>query len=358
MDVLRERLEELADHAPTGGVPGAELWARGKRVQRLRAGGLAVVLLLVGAGAGVGVRLAEGSSKRLTPASIAGITLPIQYPTGQPLPDLGRSPGRLAAVWLAPHEPYTLADDDPGRAPEVVGLVAETGTFGTLPIDLSPSVYEGPDAHFSLSPDGSRIAYVVDAGGPGKADEGRGWELVVLDLVSGDERPIAFDFGVRAGAVWIDATRLVGRVFPGTDADGWLWEPGSKPRRVNPYPYLEGTWAESPYFVHGGDDAPAGSCASPTISGSEGRKSRSVLCDVRDVIRSEMLIGHWSSDDPSEAGTGLERAVIALDIRDEADFPFDDPALRRVVVRPGAPYPVSFATELLREVLDVDGRAS
>jgi hypothetical protein len=29
-----------------------------------------------------------------------------------------------------------------------------------------------------------------------------------------------------------------------------------------------------------------------------------------------------------------------------------------VVVRPGAPYPVSFATELLREVLDVDGRAS
>jgi hypothetical protein len=309
-------------------------------------------LLLIGVvGAGVGVRLAEGSSNRLTPASIAGITLPIEYPKGQRLPDLGRTPGRLAAVWLAPREPYTLADDDPGRAPEVVGLVAETGTFGTLPIELSPSVYEGPDAHFSLSPDGRRIAYVIDVDGPGTADDGTGWELLVRDLVSGDDQRIAFDFGVRAGATWVDATRLVGHVFPGTDADGWLWEPGTKPKRVDPYPYLEGTWAGSPYTVYGGDDVPAGSCASAVISGSGQGVSSSVLCDLRDVIRSETLIGHGSSRDPAEGGTGLERAVIALDIRDAADFPFDDPALRRVVVRPGAPYPVSFATELLRAAL-------
>ena len=57
MDTLHERLAELADEAPTGGAPAAELWARGKRAHRLRAAAVAATVLVVGAvGAGIGFR--------------------------------------------------------------------------------------------------------------------------------------------------------------------------------------------------------------------------------------------------------------------------------------------------------------
>ncbi len=131
MDTLHDRLAELADDAPTGGAPAAELWARGKRAHRLRAAALAATLLVVGAvGTGIGVRLADGDGNRSgpAPAGTVGITLPIEYPVGEELPDLGDTPGPLAAIWLARAG---------GGAPEAVGLVAETGTFGTLPIDVS-----------------------------------------------------------------------------------------------------------------------------------------------------------------------------------------------------------------------------
>ena len=132
MDTLHDRLAELADDAPTGGAPAAELWARGKRAHRLRAAALAATLLVVGAvGTGIGVRLADGDGNRSgpAPAGTVGIALPIEYPVGEELPDLGDTPGPLAAIWLAPGVG--------GGAPEAVGLVAETGTFGTLPIDVS-----------------------------------------------------------------------------------------------------------------------------------------------------------------------------------------------------------------------------
>ena len=61
MDTLHDRLAELAEDAPTGGAPAAELWASGKRAHRLRAAALAATLLVVGAvGTGIGIRLADG----------------------------------------------------------------------------------------------------------------------------------------------------------------------------------------------------------------------------------------------------------------------------------------------------------
>ena len=71
----------------------------------------------------------DGNRSDLEPAGTVGIALPIEYPVGEELPDLGDTPGPLAAIWLAPRVG--------GGAPEAVGLVAETGTFGTLPIDVS-----------------------------------------------------------------------------------------------------------------------------------------------------------------------------------------------------------------------------
>ena len=67
MDTLHDRLADLAEDAPTGGAPAAELWARGKRAHRLRVAGLAAALLVVGAvGTGIGVRLADGDDSAPT----------------------------------------------------------------------------------------------------------------------------------------------------------------------------------------------------------------------------------------------------------------------------------------------------
>ena len=236
MDTLHDRLAELADDAPTGGAPAAELWARGKRAHRLRAAALAATVLVVGAvGTGIGVRLTDGDGNRsdLEPAGTGGISLPIEYPVGEELPDLGNTPGPLAAIWMVPRKG--------GGAPEAVGLVAETGTFGTLPINL-PHDPEGPDYMVvALSADGRRIAYTS---GPPR-------ELIVRDLVSGEKYSPPSEFKTRDGFYWVDATHLVGHVYGGTDGDGWVWEPGTAtaPKLVNPY--------LGPYGGTDGFDVPA-----------------------------------------------------------------------------------------------------
>jgi hypothetical protein len=140
------------------------------RAHRLRAAALAATLLVVGAvGTGIGVRLADGGDNRSAPAPARtiGIALPIEYPVGEELPDLGVTPGPLAAIWLAPRAG--------GGAPQAVGLVAETGMFGTLPIDVSIDESDWPYAGVPLSPDGRRIAYRSPTG-----------EVIVRDLVSGE----------------------------------------------------------------------------------------------------------------------------------------------------------------------------
>ena len=199
MDTLHDRLAELADDAPTGGAPAAELWARGKRAHRLRAAALAATVLVVGAvGTGIGVRLADGDGNRSGPApagTVDTIGLPIAYPVGEELPDLGNTPGPLAAIWMVPRKG--------GGAPEAVGLVAETGTFGTLPINVPHDDPEGSD-------------YMVvacrptAAGSPNvRVPEGK---LIVRDLVSGEKYSPPSEFKTRDGFNWVDATHLVGHV--------------------------------------------------------------------------------------------------------------------------------------------------
>ena len=240
MDTLHERLAELADDAPTGGAPAAELWARGKRAQRLRVAALAATMVVVGAiGTGIGVRVADGEGDRAVPepAAPVGIALPIVYPVGEELPDLGDTPGPLAAIWLAPGVG--------GGTPEAVGLVAETGRFGTLPIDVSTNHGEGPGGSdpLPLSPDGRRVFYQPTAG-----------ELVVRDLVSGEGYRFAPDFDIRQGWTWIDATHVVGHVAGGSDVDGWVWEPGTAPKLVDLRTYPGSPWlgpfaGRDPWFL-------------------------------------------------------------------------------------------------------------
>ena len=371
MDTLRERLAELADQAPTGGAPAAELWARGKRAQRLRAAAaVAVTVLVVGTvGTGIGVGLADGDrgdDSDPEPAGTVDVSLPIKYPAGQELPGLGNAPGPLAAIWFTPRPAG-------GGAPEVVGLVAETGTFGTLPIDLRVDVqYAAADPGVALSPDGRTIAY-----------ERPGGELVARDLVSGRTYSPDFEFEIRSGGgFWIDATHIVGHavrseaasqetgVERATDVDGWVWEPGTAPKLVDlgaypGQPYLGYGW---PY---GGKDLlvlPEGPrlCETQRIqeAGTEDPQAPPfevpVLCDVVGVVGSEILLGHWKPENSSGDANDPKYAngtVVALDIAG-ADPAFEDPARRQVVVNEGAPHRVAFATDLIADALEAEAGAS
>jgi hypothetical protein len=328
MDTLRERLADLAQDAPKGGAPAAELWARGKRTHRLRAGALAATLLVVGAvGAGIGVRLADPDGNRIAPAKTADIRLPINYPAGEDLPDLGDAPGPLAAIWLVPG----LG----GGAPEAVGLVAETGTFGRLPIQVSRN-YADSDSYVALSPDGRRIAYNTPRE-----------EMVVRDLVSGDSYSPAFGFAIRSSGstaeppwyTWVDATHLVGHHAAGAggEGEGWVWQPGTKPKMVDLMDYLGtpylGPYAgvfEHPWFLLEGEPR---ECLSLRDTGAGAPIP--VLCDVVGVLGPEVALTH--------DGDG---AVVALD----ADG-VEDPVLRHVVATPGGPLRVTFATDLIQAAL-------
>jgi hypothetical protein len=280
-------------------------------------------------GTGVGVRLADGDGDRsiVVSAGSDGITLPIEYPVGDGLPGLGDAPGPLAAIWLAPRVG--------GGPPEVVGLVAGTGRFGTLPINVSYNHEEGPDAGLvALSTDGRRIAYQPLLGG-----------LIVRDLVSGESYSPAFDFEIRTGYTWVDGTHLVGHVAEQSDVDGWVWdvlEPGTAPKRVDLRTYPGSPWlgpnrGRDPWFhVREDGDRP---CSSPTVHES----GMPMLCDVLGVIDPGIVLTHWDDE------------VVALD---RADSPFQDSPRRRVVATAGAPELVTFATDLIGDALDAAGGAS
>ena len=372
MDTLRERLAELADEAPTGGAPAAALWARGRRGQRLRAAALAATVLVVGAaGTGIGARLSDGSDDIADRAPVVNvdIALPIEYPVDAELPELGKAPGPLAAVWVTPGAG--------AGAPEVVGLVAETGVFGTLPIDpLVDFKYTSAGPGVELSPDGRRIAYT-----PRKDGEGA---VVVHDLVSAEEEIPTIENQKLWVYDWLDATHLYGSAGT-TDTNGWVWEPGTAAKLVNlgaypGQPYLGYGW---PY---GGTDLMVGFqgpklCSEPPIMFEVSPDDPQglafdvpMLCDVLGVVDSEILLGHWNSEylsgDPDDPGY-VDGTVVALDIAGadrpyldpavprgpDADRAFADPARRRVLVSSGAPHRVGFATDLIGAALDEDGGA-
>ena len=372
---VREMLQRRADSVPAAPTDAPTAVRRAHRRLAVNGALAAVAAAAIAVSAFTGVDLLRADrivadQPPPAPSGTVGIALPIEYPVGEELPDLGDAPGPLAAVWMVPR--------GAGAAPEAVGLVAETGTFGTLPIDVfhdnasrrtntrgwAPDDPEPPDElRVALSTDGRRLAYFSPAG-----------ELVVHDLVSGESSPPLSEsnFETRLGATWDDATHLFGYVYPGSDAEGWVWEPGTAPKLVDTYDYAEGfrLWVSN----RGSGPLPwpdYDSCVSPSLLDSTGGYGRFIagwgytldvpeLCDILGIIDSEILLGHWNSDrmpgdwnDPND-GNGT---VVALDI-DGVGSSFEDPSLRRVVASAGAPLRVTFAADLIGEALDADGGAS
>jgi len=322
-------------------------------------------------GAGIGGGLADDGLDAADPEPTGpvNISLPIQYPARAGLPQLGAAPGPLAAIWVDPGEGI--------GTPQVVGLVAESGRFGTLPIDVTAGLdLRSPhDPGIALSPDGRRIAYES----PRIAADTPSDEVIVHDLVSGEEELLAMEETGLWAYDWLDATHLYGSAGT-TDTNGWVWEPGTAPERAD-----LGAYPDQPYLGYGWPYAgkelmiPGHGqrrCASPPLLLDASRDDQSpfevpVLCDVSGVVGSEIVLGHWNPEHragDTNAPTYPSGTVVALDI-DGADRPyldpalrgrgaddaFDDPARRRVVVAAGAPHRASFATGLIGEALEAAG---
>jgi len=328
-------MTRLADEAGPASVD-ASLWRRARTSRRrgrwlVGFAAVAATALVVGGPAFLATHVRHDTAP---PVGTGGISLPIEYPVGKELPDLGDTPGPLAAIWLVPGVR--------GGTPEAVGLVAETGKFGTLPIHVS-RIYMARDSYFALSPDGRRIAYNTPRE-----------QLVVRDLVSGESYSPVFDFAIRSSTeppsnTWVDATHLVGHHAAGTggEGEGWVWQPGTAPKKVDLMAYLGTPYLgpnagvyEHPWFnilLPQGDPRKCLSIRHPHVG-----EPYPVLCDLVGVLGPKVALTH--------DGDG---AVVALDVHG-----VKNPALRQVVATPGAPLRVTFATDLIGEALDPEGGAS
>jgi hypothetical protein len=180
MTTLHDRLAEVAERAPVGGPPAAELWSRGRRYRRRRRGGIAVVL----AGAAVAL-LALGSVSWQRSAV--------------PLAPAAERPGLPDRLYPVPSDVAGTDQDGPlGRVAVLQqvpsGYVGVSATSGERRrIDLPDArTTNGPWA--ALSPDGLHLAYwYVDAGARG---------LAVYDTVTGEVRSYRADVETRRTPVW------------------------------------------------------------------------------------------------------------------------------------------------------------
>lgn len=219
MTTLRDRLADLAADAPPGG-PVPDLWDRGRRLQRQRRAGTAVVLSVMVVLLGVlGTTAWERSSVAPLPAG----------PTGQM-----RLPDRFydASRWL----PST--DDRGPLGPLVAVLGSETGVVG---VSASSGEYRTLDlpgrsrieavtgsGDVEVSPDGRRVAYWLS---DGTAPYG----VAVYDSVTGrvSRWTRQTEFGLAPnGMAWV-GDRLWFSAFDfqtsaRTSAHGrvsWVWDP-------------------------------------------------------------------------------------------------------------------------------------
>lgn len=203
-DVVVDRLEQLATHAPTSGVGPDDLWSRGRRRQRGRAASLLVGLVAAGIVA-----------TTVTPPILARVDQPVASSSDRlVLPDVVREPGawepafaatprRLSAVGVAQRGGVFSS------SAQFWGVSAATGESRWL--DLPGGVpAAGADAR--LSADGRRLAYWVTGDVPQEPlsmgateDDTPVVGLAVMDLETGEVKrwDLPSDHGLSVeGLVW------------------------------------------------------------------------------------------------------------------------------------------------------------
>jgi len=206
---LHDHLARLADEAtPVADAPsGRELWERGRRYQRRRRAGTAVIagvaaVLVLGIGT---VSWQRSAAPPVVAPAGAPVGLPSKvYDPSHWLPGTEGHPlGQVVTVF--PHQRGGWLGAEPG----FVGISATTGEYRFL--DLPDRA--GDD--IALAPDGRHVAYWTTGSTTGSPNTLRGTDPVagvaVYDTVTGEvsRHPIETEHGLMDGVlVWIDADTL------------------------------------------------------------------------------------------------------------------------------------------------------
>jgi hypothetical protein len=157
---VTDRLEQLAAHAPRGGIDPDAVWTHGRRRQRVRLGAALAALVAVGALGTTATPLLVERAQRVDPAGSADrMVLPdlVRQPGGWE-PEFASAPGRLSAVGLGTRSGL-LSDRNAWW-----GVSARTGESRFLDLPDAPVGFTTQPA---LSADGRRLAYLVT----GEVDE-------------------------------------------------------------------------------------------------------------------------------------------------------------------------------------------
>lgn len=155
-----DRLQRLAAGAPGGGIDPDALWTRGRRRQRVRTGGVAAALVLVGLAGATTTPLLVERVQQVEPARTdERMVLPdvIRQPGGWE-PAFPSNPGRLSAVGSG------IRDGLWSIRNAWWGVSASTGESRFLEPPGAADVFDTP----ALAADGWRLAYWVTGEVPGK----------------------------------------------------------------------------------------------------------------------------------------------------------------------------------------------
>ncbi|CAB4946417.1 unannotated protein [freshwater metagenome] len=302
-----DRLQRLAAGAPgAGGDPDA-LWTRGRRRQRVRAGGVAAALVLVGlVGATTTPSLVERSQQVEPARTDKRMVLPdvIRQP-GAWEPAFPSAPGKLSAVAMGVRGGL-LSDRT-----ALWGVSATTGESRFLDLPVAEQAV--------LSSDGSKLAYWASTGDAGESADGRGavpTSVQVLDLVTGEQQgwdPAAEHGLMVAGLAWAGDTLWFAQgAFEDAEQDGaqittrtWRW--GAAPERVDG-PYADDVGLRTVSQDPGGFLAASGTAATDARRvDDDGSVSR-----IRFVTDKAVTMPHMSPDGIRVAGLEQERERLTF----------------------------------------------
>ena len=132
----------------------------------------------------------------------------------------------------------------PGQSDTFYATAASSGRIwlvkGSISARTLTAIHDGVECP-SLSPDGTRIAYKKNTGGPLAAH----WRVAFLDLATGKETVLSEPRSVDDQIEWLDdQTLLYGLARDGAAGDSDIWQINADPAS-RPSIYIEHAWSPS-----------------------------------------------------------------------------------------------------------------